>query len=58
VVCDGCKLFSRRETGRFPVEGEVEDQVAAIREGREPPPAGKHQPAKGMLRRLADKFRD
>jgi len=58
VVCDGRKLFSRRETGRFPIEGEVEDVIAAIREGHEPPPAGSAQPAKGMLRRLADKFRD
>jgi hypothetical protein len=57
VLCDGRTLFSKRETGRFPIEGEVEDQVAALRDGREP----SHPEAtgsKGMLQRLADKFRN
>ncbi len=57
MVCDGRTVFSKRETGRFPVEGEVEDRIAALREGHELP-AGGEPPSKGALRRLADKFRN
>ena len=53
VVCDGRMLFSRRETGRFPVEDEVEEKIAALREGRGIPAGA--PPSKGMLRRLTDK---
>jgi len=56
VLCDDRTIFSRHESGRFPVDGEVEDLIAVLRGG--PKPAHARQPAKGVLRRIADKFRN
>jgi hypothetical protein len=73
VLVDGRVIFSKAESGRFPIDGEVEDLFAALK------PAAKTSAAKtstaeapaaepltdqsgggraGMLRRLADKFRN
>ena len=63
VIVDGQLLFSKAKVGRFPVEGEVEDQVAALRPG-----AGPAAPDKsgrkdqgggraGVLSRIAGKLR-
>jgi len=57
VICDGRKVFSKREVGRFPVEDEVENRIAVLREGHEPPSEAGPE-SKSVLRRLADKFRN
>jgi len=31
VIVDGQLVFSKSQTGRFPVDGEVEDKIAAIK---------------------------
>jgi hypothetical protein len=57
VLADGELVFSKAETGRFPLENEVEERVAAIRRGETPRPVAS-KPAKGsILRRLAAKLR-
>jgi len=66
-MLDGKLIFSKAETGRFPVEGEVEDILARLKEpaggaaapdseahGDENKPAGRA----GILRRFGDKFRN
>ncbi|MBF6568179.1 MAG: Rdx family protein [Candidatus Binataceae bacterium] len=58
VLYDGRAVFSKRESGRFPIEGEVGERIAALREGRELPPEDRESPGKGLLGRLADKFRN
>lgn len=44
VIVDGRLVFSRSKTGRFPADGEVEEIVAALRAGREPPTPYVQQP--------------
>jgi hypothetical protein len=38
VLVNGRLVFSKSSTGRFPVDGEVEETFAALKEGRELPP--------------------
>jgi hypothetical protein len=61
-------IFSKAAVGRFPVDGEVEGLFAALRPagGKPPGNAAPGEPPdeeddggrSGMLRRLADKFRN
>jgi hypothetical protein len=56
VVVDGRLVFSKAETHRFPVEGEVEAIFEALKQGKEPPKA---EPAKqGFVGRIVDKLRN
>jgi hypothetical protein len=49
-------IFSKAQTGRFPVEDEVEEIFEAVRDGKEPP---KPAPAKaGFVGRMMDKLRN
>jgi hypothetical protein len=68
VLVDGRVIFSKAEAGRFPIDGEVEDLFAALKAAAKTSTA--EAPAAepltdqsgggraGMLRRLADKFRN
>jgi hypothetical protein len=56
VIVGDRLVFSKAETGRFPVEDEVEEIFEAIRDGKEPP---KPAPAKpGFVGRMIDKLRN
>ena len=63
VVVDGQVIFSKAKSGRFPVEGEVENLFAALKPDTK---AGDTESTKeqgsggraGVLRRLSDKFRN
>jgi hypothetical protein len=68
VIVDGRLIFSKAAAGRFPVAGEVEGLFAALKPGTEMPAATRDadEPPEepggggrlGMLRRLADRFRN
>ena len=36
MIVNGRLVFSKSSTGRFPVDGEVEEIFAALKEGRDP----------------------
>ena len=50
-------VFSKSSTGRFPVDGEVEEIFAALKEGREPAPVEIKKP-EGFVNRILDKLRN
>ena len=51
-------VFSKAQTGRFPIEGEVEAMFEAIRDGKEPPaPIDEPRPS-GIVHRIIDKLRN
>ena len=55
VLIDGELIFSKSQTGRFPVDGEVEERFAALKGGRELPPL---QAAKlGVVGKILGKLR-
>ena len=39
MIVEGRLIFSKSSTGRFPIDDEVEQIFAALKEGREIPPA-------------------
>ncbi len=55
IVVDGQVIFSKKETGRFPAEGEVEECFAALKAGRQPAFEKKRRPP-GLLRRIVGKL--
>jgi predicted Rdx family selenoprotein len=38
VLADGVLLFSKKETGRFPQPGEVEERCSLLKTGKDLPP--------------------
>jgi hypothetical protein len=56
VIVDGRLIFSKSSTGRFPVDGEVEEIFAALKEGREPAAVEEKKPA-GLVGRVLGKFK-
>jgi hypothetical protein len=68
VVVNGKLVFSKAQTGRFPVEGEVEDLLALLKNPASGSPtaasgeesADKNESAgrAGVIRRLGDRFRN
>jgi len=54
VLVDGRLVFSKGRTGRFPVDNEVEEIFAALKEGRELPPAPGKKP--GFVARMLGKI--
>jgi len=56
VIVNGRLVFSKSSTGRFPVDGEVEEIFAALKEGREPPPIEEKKP-QGLVGRVLGKLR-
>ena len=57
VIVNGRLVFSKSSTGRFPVDGEVEEIFAALKEGREPVPVEIKKP-EGFVARILDKLRN
>jgi hypothetical protein len=55
VLVNGKLVFSKSSTGRFPVDGEVEEIFAALKEGREPQPVEIKRP-EGFLGRVLGKL--
>ena len=52
-MVDGRVIFSKSETGRFPVDGEVEERFEALKAGNDLPPIGSKG---GVLRRAVGKL--
>jgi hypothetical protein len=60
VIVEGRLIFSKSSTGRFPVDDEVEQIFAALKEGRELPPAPPAPEKKndGFVVRVLGKFKN
>jgi hypothetical protein len=58
VIVDGKLVFSKAEAGRFPIDGEVEELIAAAREGREPKPPTEPPSQGGFVQRALRKLRN
>jgi hypothetical protein len=58
VLVNGKLVFSKASTGRFPVEGEVEEMFAALKEGREPKPVEEKKRPEGFISRALGKLRN
>jgi hypothetical protein len=57
VLVNGKVVFSKSSTGRFPVDGEVEEIFAALKEGRDPKPAEVTEP-QGFIGRVLGKLKN
>ena len=57
MLVNGRLVFSKANAGRFPVDGEVEEIFAALKEGREPRPIEEKKPD-GLLERMLGKLRN
>jgi hypothetical protein len=57
VLVNGKLVFSKGSTGRFPIDGEVEEIFAAAKEGREPRPVEEKRP-EGFISRALGKLRN
>ena len=57
MIVNGRLVFSKSGTGRFPVDGEVEEIFAAQKEGREPRPVEEKKPT-GFVERMLGKLRN
>jgi predicted Rdx family selenoprotein len=55
VLAEGELIFSKSQTGRFPIEGEVEERFAALKEGKELPPI--EATKRGVVGKLLGKLR-
>lgn len=55
VLIDGELIFSKSQTGRFPLDGEVEERFAALKSGKELPPLEAAKP--GVVGRILGKLR-
>lgn len=55
VLAEGNLLFSKSESGRFPIEGEVEERFAALKSGKELPPLEAAKP--GVVGKILGKLR-
>jgi hypothetical protein len=58
VFVNDALVFSKAQTGRFPVEGEVEAIFEAIRDGKEPPATPDEPPSSGFMKRMLGKLRN
>jgi len=57
VIVNGRLVFSKSSAGRFPIEGEVEEIFAALKEGRAPAPVEEKKP-EGFVGRMLGKLRN
>jgi hypothetical protein len=56
VIVNGRLVFSKSSSGRFPVDGEVEEMFAALKEGREPASV-EEKKSEGFVGRMLGKLR-
>ena len=57
VFINEALAFSKANTGRFPVDGEVEAIFEALRDGKEPPAPAEPRKTAGFINRIFDKLR-
>ena len=57
MLVNGRMIFSKANAGRFPIDGEVEEIFAAMKEGREPRPVEEKRP-EGFISRALGKLRN
>ena len=57
VLINDALVFSKAQTGRFPVDGEVEAIFEALRDGKPPPAPAEAPQAAGFVHRIFDKLR-
>jgi hypothetical protein len=57
VLVNGRLVFSKSSTGRFPVDDEVEEIFAALKEGRELPPVPEKK-TEGFVARVLGKIKN
>ena len=55
VLIHGELIFSKSQTGRFPLDGEVEDRFAALKNGKDLPPIEAAKP--GVVGKILGKLR-
>jgi predicted Rdx family selenoprotein len=55
VLIDGDLIFSKSQTGRFPIDDEVEARFAAHKNGKDLPPLGQSKP--GLAAKILGKIR-
>ena len=55
VLADGVVLFSKKEAGRFPGPGEVEERLSLLKDGKELPPIP-HAERQWFVSRLISRF--
>ncbi len=55
VLVNGQLVFSKSQTGRFPIDGEVEERFAALKGGKELPPLEASKP--GVVGKILGKLR-
>ena len=55
VLIDGDLIFSKSQTGRFPIDDEVEARFAAFRDGKDLPPLAQAKP--GLAAKILGKIR-
>jgi predicted Rdx family selenoprotein len=55
VLVDGDVIFSKSQTGRFPLDDEVEERFAALKDGKDLPPLAQSKP--GLAAKLLGKIR-
>jgi hypothetical protein len=58
VIVDGRLVFSKTQTGRFPIDDEVESIVKALKNGEEPPPPAVERKPSGFVERLLSKLKN
>ena len=56
MIVNGRLVFSKSSTGRFPVEDEVEEIFAALKEGREIPAVPEKRKPEGFVARVLGKI--
>lgn len=56
-MVEGRLIFSKSSTGRFPADDEVEEIFAALKEGREIPPAPEKK-SEGFVARVLGKIKN
>lgn len=57
VVVAGRLIFSKKQAGRFPGLGEVEERLAQLKAGKEFPEASDQLSPNGIMRRIVSLFR-
>jgi hypothetical protein len=60
VIVEGRLIFSKSSAGRFPIEDEVEQIFAALKEGREIPaaPSAPEKKQEGFVARVIGKIKN
>lgn len=59
MLVDGRLIFSKQQSGRFPVDDEVEAMFSALKEGKElPASVAEEKRPEGFIERILSKMRN